>query len=427
MTRLDLVDGVTTVPPAPPVSTLTVQFKTVVHPTTHQSEIVSLTALLHSNVPLEAGSPSEHAKYIRHLSLVRALPTAEAGIPTLPRNWESDKIQKMPNERALLSRFLAQVHQWDPDVWIGHNVWGYGMEVLLQRAAAHKLKSWSQMGRRRQTALPKGPIKDWAIAQAMTGRLLCDTYLSAKELLRETTYSLTALAASQLQTARPEIESVDLPLYFATAKGVTDVCHSTFLDAQLVQKLAFKLQTLPLTKQLTNIAGNLWSHTLKSNRAERTEYLLLHEFHRLKYLPPEKKMRGTAAAETSKAKYAGGLVLEPKKGLYDSFILLLDFNSLYPSLIQEYNLCFTTLNWAAHQAASAEDEEANDDMPLPDPTQERGVLPRVIQSLVEARRNVKKFLKSEKDTVKKQEVSANKADLNDVVLGVSISHSISSM
>ena len=41
-------------------------------------------------------------------------------------------------------------------------------------------------------------------------------------------------------------------------------------------------QLLPLTKQLTNISGNLWARTIKGNRAERIEYLLLHEFHNLK-------------------------------------------------------------------------------------------------------------------------------------------------
>lgn len=50
----------------------------------------------------------------------------------------------------------------------------------------------------------------------------------------------------------------------------------------------FKLQVIPLSCQLTSLSGNLWTRTMRGGRAERIEYLLLHEFHQRKFVTPEK-------------------------------------------------------------------------------------------------------------------------------------------
>ncbi|XP_061438039.1 DNA polymerase alpha catalytic subunit-like [Lethenteron reissneri] len=136
-------------------------------------------------------------------------------------------------------------------------------------------------------------------------------------------------------------------------------------------------------------------------RSERNEFLLLHAFHQRNFICPDKtySRRNSAAAEDEdedgergrgkrKAAYAGGLVLEPKVGFYDKFILLLDFNSLYPSIIQEYNICFTTV--CQHTPPGQGADWIPD---LPDSGLELGVLPTEIRKLVERRKQVKGLMK----------------------------------
>ena len=158
--------------------------------------------------------------------------------------------------------------------------------------------------------------------------------------------------------SRREIENdIALKTWARTKDGLLNYVNHCEADTFFITAIALRVQMLPLTKVLTNLAGNSWARTLSGTRAERNEYILLHEFHKNKYICPD-KMYGKSkpaveddAAEgedgkdvKKKDKFKGGLVFEPEKGLYDKFILVMDFNSLYPSIIQEYNICFTTVD-----------------------------------------------------------------------------------
>jgi DNA polymerase alpha subunit A len=72
-------------------------------------------------------------------------------------------------------------------------------------------------------------------------------------------------------------------------------------------------------------------------------------------------------------------------------VLLLDFNSLYPSIIQEYNICFTTVK----RPTATDAADSMDDMAvLPEKSVAPGVLPRLLESLVARRRQVKQLMKA---------------------------------
>ena len=92
-----------------------------------------------------------------------------------------------------------------------------------QRALARwrlpQVPSWSRIGRLKRTTFPKltggghtfGGGAGAGALKTLAGRLLCDTYLSARELVKEVDYTLSTLAGSLLQQQRSELSSADVP------------------------------------------------------------------------------------------------------------------------------------------------------------------------------------------------------------------------
>lgn len=291
---------------------------------------------------------------------------------------EGAKVEISASERSLLSYILAVIQRMDPDVIVGHNITGFDLPLLVSRLKALKIERWSRVGRLSLAAWPNGPresfkkteedeeevmastMPTWTYSEraCFSGRLICDTYLGAKENVKAKNYSLNELAQMFLATSEKEdmsnhpIRSIGLD-WTVSAKEIYFLLNM-ISDRSL--SLALHLCLLQLSRQLTILAGNIWSHTLLGGaRAERNEFLLLHEFHAAKFIVPDKERQQPSGKRRKLPSYSGGLVLEPKAGLYETHVLLLDFNSLYPSIIQEFNICFTTVERGTSQVLPGQD------------------------------------------------------------------------
>ena len=244
------------------------------------------------------------------------------------------------SEQELIRSLLDIVNSVDPDVVVGHNFTGNDL-LILQSRLMHQKLSWWKLGRLRYSGFLGRCNPNELPTRLVSGRLVVDTYTSAKELTHEDDYSLSALALKYASMHSPDMSDLHVSVLFSDANRLCGLVQSLLLNTNAAVQVMFGLQIIPLTHQIACISGLPWNRCLRPNRSERVEYYLLHGFHKLGYITPDKQVKVRRTKRVSK--YEGGLVLEPKADLYEDFILVLDFNSLYPSIIQEYNLCYTTV------------------------------------------------------------------------------------
>uniref|UniRef100_A0A8B9Q979 DNA polymerase n=1 Tax=Apteryx owenii TaxID=8824 RepID=A0A8B9Q979_APTOW len=366
-----LVNVVKDLSPPPPLVVMSLSMKTIQNPKTHQNEVVAIAALIHQKFPLDKAPPQP--PFQTHFCVV-----SKPNDCIFPYDFKeaiknkNAKVEIAATERTLLGFFLAKIHKIDPDVVVGHNIYGFDLEVLLQRINVCKVPHWSKIGRLRRSNMPKlGGRGGFAERNAACGRMICDVEISAKELIRCKSYHLSELVHQILKTERVTILPEEIRNMYSDSPHLMFMLENTWTDAKFILQIMCELNVLPLALQITNISGNVMVD-------EDEDF----------------EDQNKSKIGKKKAAYAGGLVLDPKVGFYDKFILLLDFNSLYPSIIQEFNICFTTVQRMSSEAQKRAEVEEEEEIPeLPDPSLEMGVLPKEIRKLVERRRQVKQLMK----------------------------------
>lgn len=180
-------------------------------------------------------------------------------------------VQCFGQERQMIDAFINRVTMVDPDLLVAHNLTGGAFELLLSRIQFLKINHWSRIGRLKKQTMPAKKFdsgassyggSQWIPRQVTCGRLLVDTFLTAKELIRETNYDLSHLAKVQLKQTRDEFDDDLLPQFYVSSDRLFQLTDHTEKDAYLTFMLMAHLSVIPLTKQLTNIAGNLWFRSL---------------------------------------------------------------------------------------------------------------------------------------------------------------------
>lgn len=243
---------------------------------------------------------------------------------------EYDYIHWVETEVALLNAFQESVYTYDPDIIIGWNVINFDFRVLHQRARLNSLKL--KLGRNRQAMRWRDSRTDKNSGfVSIEGRVVIDGIAAMKaESYSFPSFSLEAIAMHFLKRGK-SADNVDDRLAEITYNFHHDkvkLAAYNLEDCRLVWDIFEKIKLLDFLIFRSQLTG------LELDRAGGSvaafTNLYLPKLHRHGYISPNLPEGGGLASP-------GGYVMESKPGLYQN-VLVLDFKSLYPSIIRTFKI-----------------------------------------------------------------------------------------
>ena len=252
-------------------------------------------------------------------------PNGGAGATTAPLDFALTYCEGRAQMLEYLNQWIAR---HDPDAIIGWNLVQFDLRVLQRHAEHYQVPL--RLGR-------DGSAMQWREHgaehahgfAAAAGRLIIDGI----EALKSATWRFASFSLEHVaQTLLGEGKAIDNPYQrmaeierrFAEDKPA--LARYNLKDCELVTRIFAKTDLMAFLLERASVTGLAADRNGGSVAA--FEHLYLPLMHRQGYVAPN---LGDIAAENS----PGGFVMDSQAGLYDS-VLVLDFKSLYPSIIRTF-------------------------------------------------------------------------------------------
>lgn len=239
------------------------------------------------------------------------------------------EIRYCADEKRLLQVFVDTLQAWDPDILIGWNVIGFDLRVLQQRAEALGVRLC--LGRDQQP-LNLGQYGSNRHYARLAGRVVLDGIDSLKGATWHfERYALEYVAQALLGRGKA-IDSVSdrgASIQRMYAEDQQALAYYNLEDCRLVSDIFSKTGLIEYYTERTRLTGLALDKI--GGSAQAFDNLYLPALHRAGYVAPE-----YASGQTGDH-VPGGHVMDSRPGLYRN-VLVLDFKSLYPSIIRTFQI-----------------------------------------------------------------------------------------
>ncbi|WP_315709279.1 DNA polymerase II [Brenneria uluponensis] len=245
-----------------------------------------------------------------------------------PDDAKDVTLEYVASRPQLLEKLNQWIQHYDPDMIIGWSLVQFDLRVLQKHAERYRIPLRLGRGNRELEWREHGYKQGHFFASA-PGRLIVDGIEALKSATWNfASFSLEFVAQSLLREGKainnPYQRMDEIDQRFAENKPA--LAYYNLKDCELVTRIFEKTRLLPFLLERASVTGLAADRNGGSVAA--FTHLYLPRMHRAGFVAPN---LGEIAPEAS----PGGYVMDSRPGLYDS-VLVLDYKSLYPSIIRTF-------------------------------------------------------------------------------------------